>query len=493
VSDARLSLDALAALPPDVRRPAYEPRSVGVGIVHLGLGAFHRAHQAVYADDVLARDPRWGILGVSMKTPRAIEPLAAQDGLYTLVLKDPSGSTARVIGAVRETAFAPADPAALVRRMADPRVHVITLTVTEKGYCHDPARGALNLDHPDIVHDLAHPDVPRSAVGMLCAALDARRAAGAGGLNVVCCDNLPHNGRVLAGLCGTFAQQRSRELADWIARRAAFPSTMVDRIVPATTEADVADVAQRLGVRDAAPVVAEPYVQWVIENRFAAPRPAWETVGAEIARDVAPHETMKLRLLNGSHSTLAYLGFLAGHATIAQAASDARLRKLVERQMAEEIVPTLQSPPGTDLKRYCATLIERFRNPALPHQTSQVAMDGSQKLPQRILNTVRDRLANGGSIRHLTLAVAGWMRYASGVDERGQPITVSDPLADRYAAIAANAGGDARRLAKGLLGLAAIFGEDLRASPVFVEATTHHLESLLRRGVAATLGDHLAR
>jgi len=488
-----LSFDALGALPPDVKRPQYDPKAAGVGIVHLGLGAFHRAHQAVYADDVLARDPRWGICGVSMKTPRAIEPLAAQDGLYTLLLKDPAGSTARVIGAVRETVFAPADPAALVRRMADPRVHVITLTVTEKGYCHDPASGALNLEHPDIVHDLAHPEAPRSAVGMLCAALDLRRADGAGGLNVVCCDNLPHNGRVLAGLCATFAQKRSRELADWIARRAAFPSTMVDRIVPATTDADVADVAQRLGVRDAAPVVAEPYVQWVIENRFAAPRPAWETFGAEIARDVAPYETMKLRLLNGSHSTLAYLGFLAGHATIAQAASDPRLGKLVERQMAEEIVPTLASPPGTDLKRYCATLVARFRNPALPHKTSQVAMDGSQKLQQRLLGTARDRLARGASIRHLTLAVAGWMRYASGFDEHGAPIAVADPLADRFAAIAADAKGDTRRLAKGLLGINAIFGDDLRSAPVFVEATTHHLESLVRRGVAATLDDHLAR
>jgi fructuronate reductase len=488
-----LSLSALAGLPSEVRRPAYDPASIGVGIVHLGLGAFHRAHQAIYADDALARDPRWGICGVSMKTPRAIEPLAAQDGLYTLLLKDPSGASARVVGALRETVFAPADPQALVRRMSDPRVHVVTLTVTEKGYCHDPASGRLNLDHPDIVHDLAHPQVPRSAVGLLCAALDARRDAGAGGLNVVCCDNLPHNGRVLAGLVAAFAEKRSRELADWIARRAAFPSTMVDRIVPATTDADVEEVEHRLGVHDAAPVVAEPYIQWVIENRFSAPRPAWETVGAEIARDVAPYETMKLRLLNGSHSTLAYLGYLAGHATIAQAAGDAKLGRLVERQMAEEIVPTLQSPPGTDLKRYCATLLERFRNPALPHKTSQVAMDGSQKLPQRLLGTVRDRLAQGASIRHLTLAVAGWMRYASGVDERGATIEVSDPLAERFATIAADARGDARRLAKRLVALDAIFGEDLRGAPVFVEAVSHHLESLVRRGVAATLADHLAR
>jgi len=250
------------------------------------------------------------------------------------------------------------------------------------------------------------------------AGLLARRAAGAGPITLLSCDNLPHNGRVLEGLVATFAAARSPDLATWIAAHAAFPCTMVDRIVPATTDADVADVERRLGVHDAAPVVAEPFIQWVIEDRFVAARPAWEDAGAQIARDVAPYETMKLRLLNGSHSTLAYLGFLAGHATIAQAAGDALLGRLVERQMAEEIVPTLQSPPGTDLKRYCATLIERFRNPALPHKTSQVAMDGSQKLPQRLLDTVRARLSHGASIRHLTLAVAGWMRYASGVDER---------------------------------------------------------------------------
>ena len=487
----RLSLASLRELPGDVRRPAYDPGTARTGIVHLGLGAFHRAHQAVCADDLLARDPRWGVCGVSMKTPRAIEPLAAQDGLYTLLVKDPSGNTARVIGSVRETLFAPGDPQGLVRRMADPRIHVVSLTVTEKGYCHDPATGRLDLAHPDIVHDLALPDAPRSAVGTLVAALDARRRAAAGSLNVVCCDNLPHNGRVLEGLVATFAAARSHELAAWIVAHAAFPCTMVDRIVPATTDADVADVARRLGMHDAAPVVAEPYFQWVIEDRFVAARPAWEDAGAEIVRDVAPYETMKLRLLNGSHSTLAYLGFLAGHATIAQAASDPLLGRLVERQMAEEIVPTLASPPGTDLARYVATLLARFRNPALPHRTAQVAMDGSQKLPQRLLDTVRDRLAGGGSIRHLSLAIAGWMRYASGVDEHGSRIEVSDPLAARYTAVAAQAGGDPMRLAHGFLGLPAIFGEDLPAMPAFVDPVTHHLDSLLRRGVAATLADHL--
>jgi fructuronate reductase len=489
---ARLSLAALARLPEPVARPRYDPSRLSVGIVHLGLGAFTRAHAAVYADELAARDPAWGICGVSMKTPRAIAPLLAQDGLYTLLLKDRGGSSARVIGSIRETMFAPADPRALVRRMSDPRVRVVTLTVTEKGYCHDPASGKLNLQHPDIRHDLEHPDAPVSAVGFLAAALDERRREGAGALNVVCCDNLPHNGRVLEGLVMTYAGQRSPELAGWIAAHAAFPCTMVDRIVPATTDADIADVERRLGFHDAAPVVAEPFLQWVIEDRFVAPRPAWEDAGAEIVHDVAPFETMKLRLLNGSHSTLAYLGFLAGHATIAQAASDPALGRLVERQMAEEIVPTLESPPGTDLARYSATLLSRFRNPALPHRTSQVAMDGSQKLPQRLLGTVRDRLARGGSIRHLSLAVAGWMRYASGTDEHGARIEVSDPLASRYAAIAAEANGDAGRLARGFLGLDAVFGADLPAEPAFTAAVTRHLDSLLRRGVAATVAEHLA-
>ena len=491
-SAPRLTLATLDRVPADVARPGYDPASVGVGIVHLGLGAFHRAHQAVVTDSLLAHDPRWGVCGVSLKTPRSTQALAQQDGLYTLLVKDPSGVEARVIGAVRETLYAPADPSALVTRMADPRVHVITLTVTEKGYCHDPATGRLDLDHPDIRHDLANPAAPRSAVGLLVAALDARRANATGPLNVVCCDNLPHNGRVVEGLVASFAAARSADLAEWIARHAAFPCTMVDRIVPATTDADVAEVRRRLGLDDAAPVVAEPFLQWVIENRYAAPRPAWENAGAEIVADVAPYETMKLRLLNGSHSTLAYLGFLAGHVTIAQAATDPALRRLVERMMAEEIAPTLGVPPGVDLARYRATLLERFRNPALPHRTAQVAMDGSQKLPQRLLGTIRDRLAGGGSVRHLALAVAGWMRYATGVDEHGAPIAVSDPMAGRLAQAAASARGDPSRLARAYFAIPEIFGTDLPAKTVFVAVVSADLCSLLERGADATVARHVA-
>ena len=488
---ANLCAAALAGLPPDVARPDYDLAGVGIGIVHLGLGAFHRAHQAVFTDALLARDPRWGILGVSMKTPRATAALAAQDGLYSVLERSQAGVSLRVIGAVRATLFAGGDPGALVARLAAPHVHVVTLTVTEKGYCHDPASGALDFAHPDIVHDLAEPAAPRSAVGFLVAGLAARRAAGAGPLNVVCCDNLPHNGRTLAGLVRAFAQRRDPALAAWIDAHAAFPCTMVDRIVPATTDADVAEAARRLGVADLAPVVAEPYNSWVIEDRFAAPRPAWEQAGAQLVSDVLPFETMKLRLLNGSHSTMAYLGFLLGHVYIWQASADPLLAGLVERQMADEIAPTLAAPPGVDLAAYGRQLMERFRNPALPHRTYQIAMDGSQKLPQRLLGTVRDRLAAGAPIRHLALAVAGWIRYASGEDEHGAPIAVQDPLADAFRRIVRDAGRDPGPVADGFLDLANVFGADLVAHYAFREAVRANVIALYRDGARATLARHL--
>ena len=462
-----------------------------VGILHLGLGAFHRAHQAVYTDDVLARDPRWGICGVSLKTPRAIAPLAAQDGLYTLLTKGGEGTAPRVIGSLRETLFAGADRDGLIARFADPRIAIVTATVTEKGYCHDPATGALNRAHPDIAHDVAHPEAPESAIGILVAGLAARRQAGAGPITFVCCDNLPHNGRMVAGLVGDFARGRDPALADWIGTHVAFPCSMVDRIVPATTEADIAEAERLLGVHDAAPVAAEAFGQWVIEDRFAAARPAWEDAGAQFVDDVAPFETMKLRLLNGSHSTLAYLGFLMGHDFVWQAAGDPLLSQLIERQMAEEIAPTLKMPAGTDLPAYCTQLMQRFRNVALPHRTQQIAMDGSQKLPQRLLGTVRDRIAAGAPYAHLALAVAGWIRYASGTDERGATIDVADPLAATFARIVRDARGDAGPVADGFLDQKSVFGADLVAHYAFRESVRANVIALFRDGARVTLSRHL--
>ncbi len=485
-----LSLAALGSVPDRVARPAYDVAAVRVGIVHLGLGAFHRAHQAIYTDAVLARDPRWGICGVSLKTPHATRALAAQDGLYTALEKGQAGTRARIVGALREARFLGAERDAVLARCADANVHVITLTVTEKGYCHDPATGALDLSHPDIVRDLAAPAAATSAPGFIAAALAARRRADGGPISVVCCDNLPHNGRVVAGIVTAFARAVDPALGDWIERHVAFPSTMVDRIVPATTPADIAEAARLTGCADAAPVVFEPFRQWVIEDRFAGPRPAWEDDGAQLVTDVAPFETMKLRLLNGSHSTLAYLGFLAGHEFIWQASADPALSAVVERQMADEIAPTLVAPPGVDLASYRAQLMTRFRNPALPHRTQQIAMDGSQKLPQRLLGTVRDRIARGAPYRHLALAVAAWIRYASGTDEAGAPIVVSDPLAGEFRRIAQAATGDPAATAAGFLDIRAVFG-DLADNPSFRVAVTRNVVALFDVGVRRTLDEHL--
>jgi fructuronate reductase len=295
---------------------------------------------------------------------------------------------------------------------------------------------------------------------------------------------------MVEGLVRAFAERRDEALAHWIGNNVTFPSTMVDRIVPATTDADLADAQRLTGLTDAAPVQAEPFGQWIIEDRFAGPRPPWETAGAQFVDDVAPFELMKLRLLNGSHSTLSYLGWLMGLEFVWQASSDPLLATLTERQMAEEIVPTLVHPPGMDLTAYCGDLMTRFRNRALPHRTRQIAMDGSQKLPQRLLGTVRDRLADGATLVHLPLAVAGWIRYASGTDEAGAPIDVQDPLAPTFRQIAAQAGGDAGKVADGFLDLAPVFG-DLVDNAAFRAAVHAHVVALFRDGVAVTLARHL--
>jgi fructuronate reductase len=307
---------------------------------------------------------------------------------------------------------------------------------------------------------------------------------------VICCDNLPSNGRTLRGVVLAFAALRDDVLARWIEAEVAFPCTMVDRIVPAATEEDVRSIAARLGLRDAAPVLCEPFRQWVIEDRFVAPRPAWERVGAELVAEVAPYEEMKLRLLNGSHSALAYLGGLAGFEHVADAMRDADFRAFLRRMMADEVAPTLAV--AADLAAYQASLLERFANPAIRHRTAQIASDGSQKLPQRLLDPIRDQLRAGGPIRHLTLAVAAWMRHAAGRDEQGRPRAVDDPLAGRLRTIAAAAGADPAALAAGFLALREVFDDDLPREERFTAAVTGWLASLLAKGASATVADCIA-
>ena len=428
---SRLSPSTLGQTRPGVAVPGYDRSALRPGIVHLGLGAFVRGHMALYTDDVLALalEP-WGIIGVSLKRPDQRDRLAPQDGLYTTLEREGGTVRARIVGSLLGVMVAPENPGAVVAAMADAGCHIVSLTVTEKGYCHHPATGRLDAGHPDIVHDLAHPQAPRSAVGLIVAALAARRAAGLAPFTVLCCDNLPHNGRLLSGLVQDFATRVDPALAAWIAACGAFPSTMVDRIVPAMTDADLHEAASATGLHDAAPVSHEPFRQWVIEDRFVAGRrPAWERAGAQMVADVAPYEHMKLRLLNGAHSALAYLGYLAGHETIADTMADPVFAAYVADLWNDEIIAVVPPPEGVDLAAYAAQLQARFVNPAIRHRTWQIAMDGSQKLPQRLLSTIRERLARGLPIPRLALAVAAWIRYVAGLDEAGQPIDVRDPLA----------------------------------------------------------------
>jgi fructuronate reductase len=454
----RLSTASLDRLPCHIRRPGYDRARVRPGIVHLGIGAFHRAHQAVVIDDLLARGAtEWGIVGASLRSPDTRDALAPQDCLYTVAVRSGSGTEHRIIGSVLETEVAKANPAQLIARMADPGTRIVSLTITEKGYCHRPQTGELDADHPDIVHDLAHPDAPRSAPGFIVAALARRRALGIVPFTVLSCDNLSANGHTVKRILTQFASLRSRELGQWIADEVACPSTMVDRIVPETTEADRAAVAAELRMTDAWPVITEPFTQWIVEDQFSAGRPDFASAGVQLVSDVTPFEHMKLRLLNASHSALAYLGYLAGYETIAATMTDDRFVAFA-RGVMQESAPTLAMPDGTDLTGYSASLLKRFSNPALRHRTWQIAMDGSQKLPQRLLGTMQDRLRLGLSIDTHALAVAGWMRYVTARDEHGRAIDVRDPLAPELAAIAEKAGPVAGRLAPALLDVGSIFG-----------------------------------
>jgi len=481
----RLSRATLKNLPPVVRTPAYDPATVTVGIVHLGIGAFHRAHQAAFTDAVLPDDPSWGICGVSLRSPDTRDALAPQDGLYTLAVRDGGGEALSVIGSVVELLCAPEDPEALIARMAAASTGIVSLTITEKGYCHNPATGALDENHPDILHDLANPSRPKTAIGFIVEALARRQKAGIGAFTLLSCDNLPSNGHVLKRVVTRFADLRGGDLAGYVAG-VATPSTMIDRIVPATTDADREAIAAALGMTDAWPVMTEPFKQWVIEDDFPLGRPAWEKDGAVFVEDVSVFELMKLRLLNGSHSTLAYLGYLAGAETVAEAMQLKGMAELIDGLMVEEASPTLPSLAGFDLAAYRRDLVARFRNPALRHRTWQIAMDGSQKLPQRLLNTIRDRIAAGASYRRLALGVAAWMRYARGLDEAGNAIDVRDPLAARIAE-ATQPLTDAEAIVDAYLGFSEVFGADLPRDKAFRGELVAALGKLLTQGSAATL------
>jgi fructuronate reductase len=482
VTVERLSLRTLSQVASG-RRPRIDPRGLGVGIVHLGIGAFHRAHQAEFTEDaVAARGGDWGICGVTQRSPAVVEQLMPQDGLYTLLTRGPSAVDARVVGAVREVLFAGSDP--VVARLADPAVRVVTLTVTEKGYRHDPTSGRMRRDDPLTASD-ARGGPPRTVVGQIVRGLEARMRDDAGPVTVLSCDNLSHNGRTLAALVDDFVTlvPAGRPLASWIAENVRFPSSMVDRIVPATTAADHAEVRRLIGLDDEGAVVTEPFRQWVIEDDFTAGRPAWDAAGALFTDDVTPYEVMKLRMLNGAHSALAYLGALAGCDTIASAMAHEAFATVAHRLMHDDARPTLDPPPaGIDLDEYTGQLLDRFANPALHHRTVQVAMDGSQKLPQRLLSTLRARRAAGESPRWVALAVAAWMRWvwADRLDD-GSPRVLDDPLAPVLQQAVSGAT-PAAQVVDRLLDVRVVFGDDLRDDPVVRALLTDALEQLASDG-----------
>jgi fructuronate reductase len=481
----RLCAGTLERLPAAVLRPSYTPEAAAIGVVHLGLGNFFRAHAAAYLDEALnAGATGWGVSGVSLRSAATRDALAPQDGYYTLIERDAAGDRTRVVGSLRELLVAPDGPDRVIARIAAPETRWVTLTITEKGYGHDAVTGRLDRAHPDIVHDLAAATRPRSAVGLLHAALRQRCHAGLGGLTILSCDNLSCNSALLRALLLAFDEALKGGTAGWIEDHCRFPNTMVDRIVPRTQAAQRALATRLLGLQDSWPVVTEPFRQWVIEDSFAGMRPPLERSGVQIVNDVRPFESMKLRLLNAAHSALAWLAVPAGLATVDQAIAEPALRQYVEALWRVEVIPGLDRDVIGAAPGYCNSLLARFDNPRLAHLTAQIAMDGSQKLPLRVVPSVRANLARGLPIDRLALAVAAWIRYLAGLDEQGRGFVPDDPLLGRLQVRAAAP--DAAEATRGILGESSIFG-DLAGNRHLHGAVANALGRLRRLGTLGLL------
>ena len=484
----RLSAEMLGSTRAAVELPRYPRNETGIGHVHLGVGAFMRAHIAVYNDEAMnIAGGNWSIAGVSLRNATVRDQLRPQDCLYNVAVCDSAAVYYRLIGSIKSIDVAPDNTDRIVGLIADPAVSVVTLTVTEKGYGLTPDSGALDTQLGEIAHDLASLQRPQSTLGFLVAGLIRRRDQGAGPITIISCDNLPRNSTRLRQALLEFVDLACTDIQGWLDENVRFPETMVDRIVPATTHDDLKDAEAGIGLSDAALVRTEPFTQWVIENDFAGPRPAWDKAGALFVDSVEPYELAKLRLLNGAHSALAYLGYLGGHSFIHEAMADSKYAAYVRYMMTNEISPVTPQPEGMQHANYVDALLARFRNTSLRHRTAQIAMDGSQKLPQRLLNTIRAQLHCGGPIAGLSLAVAAWMRYALGRDEHGRSIDVQDPLATRFADIATRTHDDADETARCFLQIRSVFGDDLIDEPRFTSLVVEHLANLMQHGAANTV------
>ena len=485
----RLNNRSLLSFPkshPEVIIPSYDRRAATAGIVHVGVGGFHRAHQAVYLDDLLATggEMGWGICGVGLRPADAAmrDALVPQDCLYTVVSRGAEGNELRIVGSLLRYLFAPTQSQAVLDAMSAPETKIVTLTITESAYNSNGAAGAFDADHPDVRHDLRSPSQPIGVFGYLAEALDRRRRLGLPAFTVLSCDNVPHNGDVARRSLLAFAALRDPALSDWIAQNGAFPNAMVDRITPQTTDADREMVLGGFGIEDAWPVVTEPFRRWIVEDRFSDGRPPLERVGVQFVSDVAPYEKMKLRLLNGSHSAMCYLGALAGFTYVHEVLADPLFAGFVRRLMDDEVTPLLPPVPGVDLEDYKDTLMTRLANPAVGDQVTRICLDGSSKMPRCLLPSLRESLASGRPSPLLTLAVAGWFRYLLGEDEAGRPYPIDDPRGEELKVRARTGGTDPRPL----LALTDLFG-DLGTSEAFTQALAADLSRLYSDGARATL------
>ena len=475
-----LSRATLASLPPGVAAPRHDPAALSPGIVHIGVGNFHRAHMGVYLDRLFGRgvDHDWAILGAGVRPGDAAmrERLLAQDCLTTVVELDPEGSAARVTAPM--AGFVPVEPGALIAALADPAIRIASLTVTEGGYFIDPRTDAFDAEHPEIAADAASPHTPRTVFGIILAALVARRDAGTPPFTVLSCDNIPHNGAVTLGALTGLAGLLDPGLAEWVEGHVACPNGMVDCITPATGPAEIA-LVERLGVADAAPVTCEPFRQWVLEDRFPQGRPALEEVGVEFVTDVSPHETMKLRLLNGLHAAMGYAGALLGHEMVHDAVADPDIRAYLVALAEREIAPTLAPIEGVDYGAYLATLLGRFDNAAVGDTIPRLCLDGSNRQPKFVLPTLRDALASGGAFDGLALEVALWRRHCATAER------LDDMRAERLRDAARNPDPAA------MLALSDVFG-DLAREPRFARAFARWAASLDERDVRDVLRGYVA-
>ncbi|AXA40651.1 mannitol dehydrogenase family protein [Rhizobium leguminosarum] len=473
-------LQTLSGLAPTAKLPAYDRNQLKSGILHLGPGAFFRAHFAPFTDAALATSGGdWGIEVASLRTADVADHLNEQNGLYTMLIRDTSGTVAQVIGPILRAHVATRDPAGLLDRLEDPAIRIVSLTVTEKAYGMDSATGGLDLNHADVAADLANRHTPRGVIGYLVEGLARRRAKGIAPFTPLSCDNLPSNGAVLKRLVLDFAERVDPSLRQWIEANVPFPSTMVDRITPASTEATYQDAERLTGRQDLAAIETEPFTQWVIEDHFANGRPAWEKAGALMVTDVSAYEKMKLRMLNGAHSLLAYLGYIGGYELIRDVMDDAGLAALAYRHM-HAAARTLDAVPGIDLDDYASELIARFANKAIAHRTYQIAMDGTQKLPQRLLEPATEALAHGDKAETYAIAVAAWMRYAIGEHGNGERYELRDPRAGEIAALIADVPRTGLAISAALFTLPGLFPAALTGHRAWTQDVSDKLEILIQ-------------